>query len=211
MRWSFDGVNDWVTVPDAAALDLTTGMTLSAWLLRRSSGWRDGAAQGAHRRTGLRALHARRQRSPRPPRLHVRIGSSDSGSARRGAARAQHVDASRHDVRRRGAVGSRQRRAGREPRTIAGSVTATTGALRIGGNSIWGEGLSGLIDDLRIHRRALTAGELQSLMNVSVGEAAGFHIIAYNDSVTIGRSDSATYFLELSPVGGFTLARSPPR
>ncbi len=58
---------------------------------------------------------------------------------------------------------------------------------------------SGLIDDLRIHRRALTAGELQSLMNVSVGEAARFHIISYNDSVTIGRSDSATYFLELSP------------
>ena len=24
---SFDGVNDWVTVPDAASLDLTTGMT----------------------------------------------------------------------------------------------------------------------------------------------------------------------------------------
>jgi hypothetical protein len=28
----FDGSNDWVTVPDAANLDLTTGMTLSAWV-----------------------------------------------------------------------------------------------------------------------------------------------------------------------------------
>ena len=29
---SFDGVNDWVTVNDSAALDLTTGMTLEAWI-----------------------------------------------------------------------------------------------------------------------------------------------------------------------------------
>ncbi|MGH9875222.1 MAG: PKD domain-containing protein, partial [Pyrinomonadaceae bacterium] len=28
----FDGVNDWVTVNDAASLDLTTGMTLEAWV-----------------------------------------------------------------------------------------------------------------------------------------------------------------------------------
>ena len=29
---SFDGVNDWVTVADAASLDLTTGMTVEAWV-----------------------------------------------------------------------------------------------------------------------------------------------------------------------------------
>ena len=29
---SFDGVNDWISVPDAAALDLTTGLTLEAWV-----------------------------------------------------------------------------------------------------------------------------------------------------------------------------------
>ena len=29
---SFDGVNDMVTIPDANSLDLTTGMTLSAWV-----------------------------------------------------------------------------------------------------------------------------------------------------------------------------------
>ena len=28
---SFDGLNDWVTVNDAASLDLTTGMTVVAW------------------------------------------------------------------------------------------------------------------------------------------------------------------------------------
>ena len=28
----FDGVNDWVTINDAPSLDLTTGMTLEAWV-----------------------------------------------------------------------------------------------------------------------------------------------------------------------------------
>ena len=41
---SFDGVNDWVTVADANALDLTTGMTLEAWVFPTASGggsWRN--------------------------------------------------------------------------------------------------------------------------------------------------------------------------
>jgi len=39
---SFDGLNDWVTVNDAASLDLTTGMTLEAWVYPTESmtGWR---------------------------------------------------------------------------------------------------------------------------------------------------------------------------
>ena len=37
---SFDGVNDWVTVADANALDLTTAMTLEAWVNPTAmSGW----------------------------------------------------------------------------------------------------------------------------------------------------------------------------
>ena len=38
---SFDGTNDWVTVADAASLDLTNNMTLSAWVRPTgASGWR---------------------------------------------------------------------------------------------------------------------------------------------------------------------------
>ena len=39
---SFDGVNDWVTVADANSLDLTTGMTLEAWVRPTAVGsaWR---------------------------------------------------------------------------------------------------------------------------------------------------------------------------
>src|SRR6266436_442284 len=38
---SFDGTNDWVTVTNAAGLDLRTGMTLEAWVYPTAlSGWR---------------------------------------------------------------------------------------------------------------------------------------------------------------------------
>ena len=38
---SFDGVNDWVTVADSNSLDLTTGMTLEAWVRPSTlGGWR---------------------------------------------------------------------------------------------------------------------------------------------------------------------------
>ena len=48
------------------------------------------------------------------------------------------------------------------------AIKASTGNLRIGGNSIWGEFFSGLIDDVRIYNRALTATEIQTDMNTGV-------------------------------------------
>ena len=36
--------------------------------------------------------------------------------------------------------------------------------LSVGGNAIWGEYFEGVIDEVRIYRRALTAGEIQADM-----------------------------------------------
>ncbi len=41
-----------------------------------------------------------------------------------------------------------------------GAITASTGALRLGGNAVWGEFFGGLIDDARIYNRALTPAEI---------------------------------------------------
>ena len=48
---------------------------------------------------------------------------------------------------------------------MAGALLTSTGALRIGGNSIWGEFFQGRIDEVRVYNRALSAGELQTDMN----------------------------------------------
>ena len=50
----------------------------------------------------------------------------------------------------------------------AGGVTATSGVLRIGGNSVWSEYYRGLIDDVRIYNRALSGTEIQTDMNKPV-------------------------------------------
>jgi len=51
---------------------------------------------------------------------------------------------------------------------LTGSASVTSSALRIGGNSVWGEYFKGLIDDVRIYNRPLTAAEIQSDMNTPV-------------------------------------------
>ena len=53
----FDGVNDRVTVPDAPSLDLTTALTLEAWVYPTAAGgWRTVLLEGDAKRVGLRAL-----------------------------------------------------------------------------------------------------------------------------------------------------------
>ena len=47
-------------------------------------------------------------------------------------------------------------------------MPVTANALRIGGNNVWGEYFSGLIDEVRIYNRALTAAEVQADMNAPV-------------------------------------------
>ena len=53
-------------------------------------------------------------------------------------------------------------------RAITGSMATSSNPLRIGGNVPWGEDFSGLIDDVRIHNRALSAAEIQSMMTQPV-------------------------------------------
>ena len=45
-------------------------------------------------------------------------------------------------------------------RAMTGAITSSSGALRIGGNTIWGEYYKGRIDEVRIYRRTLTAAEI---------------------------------------------------
>jgi concanavalin A-like lectin/glucanase superfamily protein len=51
---------------------------------------------------------------------------------------------------------------------VGSPITTSGGALRIGGNSIRGEYFRGLIDDVRIYNRALSAAEIQADMATPV-------------------------------------------
>ena len=152
---TFDGSSNLVTVPDAASLDLTTGMTAEAWVQPTALGntWRTVA----FKETGNYYSYA----------LYASTGSGvPSGNGLVGT-----TDA---DVRAASSIpiGSWTHLAttydGNMLRIFVngvqsaqllqvGSLTTSTGALRIGGNNIWPEWFQGQIDEVRIYNRALTA------------------------------------------------------
>jgi PKD repeat protein len=163
---SFDGVNDWVTVADSASLDATTALTLEAWVRpsTTSGSWRTALLK---ERTGglCYALYA--QTGALGPSAHVAVGgaeprarSSSLLSAGVWTHLAATYDGSMIRLYVNGTLAVSQ--------AASGAVTSSTGALRIGGNSVWSEWFAGLIDEVRVYDRALTAGEIQADMQTPV-------------------------------------------
>ena len=161
---SFDGVNDMVTVLDSASLDLSTGMTLEAWVNPRAlNGYvtllmkeRPGhlayalyASTDTGRASGEIATIGNfdtRSLSPLPLNTWTHIAVTYNGTAL-----TLYVNG--------GAVSTR---------AVTGTILQSANPLRIGGNLIWGEYFNGIIDEVRIYNRALTAVEIQGDTRVSV-------------------------------------------
>jgi hypothetical protein len=53
-------------------------------------------------------------------------------------------------------------------RDVAGTIAISSGPLRIGGTALRGEWYRGLIDELRIYSRALSAAEIQADMSAPI-------------------------------------------
>ncbi len=161
----FDGVDDWVTVPDAAALDLTTGMTLEAWVnpTAAMSGW--DTIMLKERGSGDLAYALYANDGAPAPAGYVNVGGAHASVPGTGVvpqAAWTHLAATYDGAALRlyvnGALASTRAR--------TGPIVASGGALRIGGNNAWpGEFFGGLIDDVRIYNRALTATEIAAGMN----------------------------------------------
>jgi hypothetical protein len=161
---SFDGVNDWVTVTDAASLDLTTGMTLEAWVYPTVSptAWRTVVAKEGTSPVIAYFLHAS-SLSADQPAMGIRIGGVEQqlkGGARLTANVWTHLAATYDGATLRLYVNGAQVAS----RAQSGAIVATTSPLRIGGNGIWGEYFQGRIDEVRIYNRALSQAEIQSDM-----------------------------------------------
>jgi glucose/arabinose dehydrogenase/PKD repeat protein len=165
---SFDGVNDWVTVADAASLDLSSGMTLEAWVRpSRLGGWRTVVFK--ERSGGVVYGLYGDQAGGRP------LGQVDIGGERNAVGSASlpldawsHLATTFDGSMVRLYVNGTQ--AGVLP--FSGSMAASTGPLRLGGNSVWGEWFAGLIDEVRVYNRALSASEIQQDLQTPVGESS---------------------------------------
>jgi hypothetical protein len=58
-------------------------------------------------------------------------------------------------------------------RNQTGTIQQSDGALRIGGDSIWGEYFNGLIDEVRIYNRALSVDEIKYDLNTPINIVIG--------------------------------------
>ncbi|HEY6889952.1 MAG TPA: LamG-like jellyroll fold domain-containing protein, partial [Solirubrobacter sp.] len=167
---SFDGTNDRVRVPDSASLDLTTGMTLEAWVNpRNSSGWHNVMLK---ERTGdlTYALYASGTTSPSAQLTTATAGDyrMANGLAALPTNTWSHLAATYDGTTLRllvnGAVVTST--------AYTGTITVSNGDFFIGGNSVWGEWFDGLIDEVRVYDHALTTAEIQADMATAVGNGA---------------------------------------
>jgi len=163
---SFDGVNDRVDVPDAASLDLSTGMTMEAWVKpTTNAGWRTALMKerGANL---LYALYASNGVAPNAENFTTAENAVNAPAAKALALNAWTHLASTYDgTTLRLFVNGEQV----ATKAATGAMPNTTGALRIGGNAPWGEYFSGLIDEVRVYNRALSVSEIETEMKIPVG------------------------------------------
>jgi methionine-rich copper-binding protein CopC len=160
----FDGVDDWVTVNDAASLDLTNGMTLEAWVRPTAGDWRNVIIK--ERPDGLAyALYS--SNSSGVPEADVHISGDQSVVAEAEIPMNQWAHlAATYDGQ---AVTLYVNGTPAGTRNAPGNVTASTSPLRFGGNSVWGEFFQGVIDEIRIYNRPLSQGEINVDLSTPIG------------------------------------------
>ena len=148
---SFDGVNDLVTVNDANSLDLTTGMTLEAWVYPTAlSGWQSAILKQTTTTAWLRAV---RQREPAAAGADART-ASDINTPGVAPLPAEHLDASGGDVRRIHGPPVRQRRPGQQQSRRRAACRSRPGRLASAATRSGASTCKGSIDEVRIYNRA---------------------------------------------------------
>jgi hypothetical protein len=162
---SFDGVNDRVSIPDGASLDVTR-MTIEAWVRPTTlTGWRTVLLKEGNDALAY-ALYA--HDNANWPAAYINTGQQadrrSEGLAALPLNTWTHLASTYDGATLRLYVNGVQVRS----RAFTGNIANRPGPLSIGGNAVWGEWFAGLIDDVRVYNRALTIAEIQSDMNTPV-------------------------------------------
>ncbi|GAB3257234.1 fibronectin type III domain-containing protein [Nocardioides dilutus] len=167
---SFDGSSSLVRVADSASLDLSTAMTLSAWIMptANQSGWRTIM----QRQTDAYFLNASYDGGALRPAGGGTFGSTTSYV---GGPTASPLDAWTHVALTYDGAVLRLFVNGTQVATRAttGTIQATDNPLWIGGNNPYGEYFTGRIDEVRVYNRALTETDIQADMSSGILPAAG--------------------------------------
>ena len=165
---SFNGTSSRVNVPDANSLDLTTRMTLEAWVNPTvvTSAWRDVIYKG----NDNYYLSATSSTSSRPA-TGILVGGSNAEAFGTTALTpntwthlASTYDGTAVRLYVNGNLVSSTAR--------TGNITTSSNPLQIGSDSIFGQYFAGLIDEVRVYNTALTLTQIQVDMNTPVGSSS---------------------------------------
>jgi hypothetical protein len=162
---SFNGTSSIVRVASSASLNVGGAMTLSGWIRPTASqaGWRTLLA----RQADVYFLMAGSDAGTLRPAGGGTMGTSVNyvtGPTALAVNAWTHVAVTYDGAMLRMFINGTQVSA----RANGGVIPATTNPLWIGGNQPYGEYFQGLIDDVRVYNRALTALDIQNDMNNGV-------------------------------------------
>ena len=157
----------WVTINDSASLDLTSGMTVEAWVYPTAiNGWRTVAMK---EQTGSASYWLYANDDSNRPSNVINVGGSvkqlSAGTQQLPINSWTHLAATYDGATQKLYVNG----APAGSRTQTGAIALSNGAFRIGGNSVWGgEYFTGYIDEVRVYNRALTQTEVASDSKLAV-------------------------------------------
>lgn len=169
---NFDGTNDRIDIADSNSLDLTTGMTMEAWVRpTRNSSYSTVILKEVPGELSY-ALYATDSDHGGRPSGWVRLNSSSryaDGPASLPLNVYSHIAVSYNGSQLTFYVNG-------TPATktsVSGTIQSSALPLRIGGNLIWGEYFQGQIDEVRVYNRALTQAEILVDMTTPIGNGGG--------------------------------------
>jgi hypothetical protein len=163
---SFNGTSSLVSINDSAALHLSTGMTLEAWVNASLLNKKARSVVVKENAPDLQyALYANTDTSVPSGNVFTTTAFDTRGTAavplNTWTFLAATYDGSSLSLYVNGTLAS--------TKAVIGSMSPSTGQLRIGGNTIRNEWFRGLIDEVRIYNRALSPAEVQADMNTRIG------------------------------------------
>jgi hypothetical protein len=167
---SFNGTNAMVTIADNALLHLTGAMTLEAWVRPTSlSAWRTILLKEAGTDESY-AIYGNDDTN-RPGGWAFVNGTyySARGTAKLTNTTWTYLATTYDGTTLRMYVNGTLKAS----TAVSGNMLTSTGALRIGGNTIWGEYFNGLIDEVRVYNTSRTAAQVTTDMNTPVGGGSG--------------------------------------
>ena len=157
---SFNGTSNWVTIADAGVLDLSTQMTIEAWVYPTSLGSASRSVVVKEAAATLSyALDA--HRSSRPGgRVNTGTVQSIQAPVSLATATWTHLTVTYNGAVLRFYVNGTLVTS----RATTGTMAPSTGVLRIGGSNVASEWFAGRIDDVRLYARTLEQPEIQADM-----------------------------------------------